>query len=64
MDIVTLLEVLVNGLIEAEDKFLKDPRDFHSLEVSAKASTDAFAAGFLGLVLSGVNKQISVHRTG
>ena len=28
MDIVSLLDVLVNGLIEAEGKFLDNPADF------------------------------------
>ena len=41
MNIVALLEGLVNSLIEAEEKFLKDPMDFRSLEVSAKTSTEA-----------------------
>ena len=50
MDIVTLLKGLVNSLVEAEEKFLADPQDFRTLEVSAKASTEAFAAGFLGEV--------------
>jgi hypothetical protein len=59
MNIVALLEGLVNSLIEAEEKFLKDPMDFRSLEVSAKTYTDAFAAGFLSEVLSSVNKHIS-----
>jgi hypothetical protein len=59
MNIVALLEGLVNSLVEAEERFLKDPMDFRSLEVSAKASTEAFAAGFLGEVLSSVNKHIS-----
>ena len=31
MDIVSLLELLVNGLLEAEDKFLENPKDFYSL---------------------------------
>lgn len=59
MDIVTLLKGLVNSLVEAEEKFLADPQDFRTLEVSAKASTEAFAAGFLGEVLSSVNKHIA-----
>ena len=58
MTIVSLLDLLVNGLIEAEEKFFNNPRDFHSLEKSVKASTEAFAAGFLGEVLSGMNRQI------
>lgn len=59
MNIVALLERLVNSLVEAEERFLINPMDFRSLEVSAKASTEAFAAEFLGEVLSSVNKCIS-----
>lgn len=58
MNIVALLETLVNTLFEAEENFFTNPKDFHSLEMSAKASTEAFAASFLGEVLSSVNKQI------
>ena len=58
MNIVTLLEELVNSLSAAEDIFLENPKDFYSLEKSAKASTEAFAASFLGEVLSSVNKRI------
>ena len=66
MDIVTLLEGLVNALIEAEEKFLNDPKDFYSLEKSVKATTELFSAGFLGAVLSSVNEQIcnSIWRQG
>lgn len=46
MDIVTLLEGLVNGLIEAEEKFLNNPKDFYSLEKSVKSTTESFSAGF------------------
>ena len=42
MDIVALLEVLVKEIIAAEEKFLKNPKDFYSLETSVKASTENF----------------------
>lgn len=58
MDIVSLLELLVNGLIEAEERFLENPKDFYSLEKTVKSTTEAFSAKFLGEVLSSVNKQI------
>lgn len=58
MTIITLLDLLVNALIEAEGNFLNNPKDFHSLEKAVKASADAFAAGFLGEVLSGINERI------
>ena len=51
MDIVALLEVLVKEIIAAEEKFLKNPKDFYSLETSVKASTENFSAGFLSAVL-------------
>ena len=55
MDIVTLLEGLVNGLIEAEEKFLNDPKDFYSLEKSVKATTELFSAGFLTSAADSLN---------
>ncbi len=55
MDIITLLELLVNSIFEAEEKFLNNPADFYSFEKAVKSSTDSFAAGFLGKVLSSVN---------
>lgn len=58
MNIVSLLELLVNGLIEAEEKFFDNPKDFYSLEKAVKSTTESFSAGFLGEVLSSVNKQI------
>ena len=58
MDIVTLLEVLVKGLNEAEENFFENPKDFYSLETSVKSSTEAFAASFLGMAISSINSQI------
>ena len=58
MTIVSLLELLVNGLIEAEEKFFDNPKDFYSLEKAVKSTTESFSAAFLGEVLSSVNKQI------
>ena len=58
MDIITLLEELVKGIIDAEEKFLNDPKDFYSLETAVKSSAEAFSAGFLGTVLTSMNKQI------
>jgi hypothetical protein len=58
MTIITLLDTLVNALIDAEEKFLDNPGDFYSLEKSVKSSTEAFAAGFLGKVLTSINEQI------
>lgn len=58
MNIVTLLEELVNGLIEAEDIFFQNPKDFHSLETAVKATTEVFSAAFLGNVLTSMNQKI------
>ena len=54
MSIVTLLEELVNSLIAAEEKFLNNPKDFHSLETSVKTATEAF----LSNTLSSMNDKI------
>lgn len=59
MDIVALLEVLVKGLLDAENKFFENPKDFSSLERSVKSSTEAFSASFLGEVLSRMNSMLS-----
>ena len=58
MNIVTLLEELVNGLIAAEDSFFQNPKDFYSLEKSVKSTTEAFSAAFLGNVLTSMNEKI------
>lgn len=53
-----LLEVLVKEIIAAEGNFLKNPKDFYSLETSVKSSTDSFSDGFLSMVLSGMNERL------
>ena len=58
MTIVTLLEVLVNTLNEAEEKYFNDPRDFYSLEKAVKTSTEAFAADYLGKILADMDEKI------
>lgn len=58
MNIVSLLEELVNGLISAEDKFFQNPKDFYSLETTVKSTTEAFSAAFLGNVLTSMNQKI------
>lgn len=58
MDIVALLEELVKGIMEAEEIFFENPKDFFSLETAVKSSAEAFSAGFLGTVLSSMNRQI------
>ena len=39
-------------------EFLKNPKDFYSLETSVKASTENFSAGFLSAVLSSMNERL------
>ena len=58
MEIVSLLSLLVNGLIEAEEKFLSDPKDLYSFEKATKTTTDAVAAQFMSVVLSSLDEQI------
>lgn len=58
MDIVALLDLLVKGLFEAEEKFFSNPRDLHSFEVATKTTTDALAAQFISSVLSSMDEQI------
>ena len=59
MNIVTLLEVLVKGLNEAEEKFFENIKDFYSFETAVKGATESFAASYLGTVLSSIDEQIS-----
>ena len=58
MDIVSLLEELVKGILDAEEKFFANPKDFYSLETAVKSCAEAFSAGFLGTVLSSMDKRI------
>lgn len=58
MTIVSLLEVLVNTLNEAEEKYFNNPRDFYSLEKAVKTSTEAFATDFLGKILTDMDGKI------
>ena len=58
MAIVSLLEALVKGILEAEEKFFQDPKDFYGLETSVKHAAETFSAEFLSEVLSSMNQQI------
>lgn len=58
MDIVALLDVLVKEILAAEEKFLKNPKDFYGLETTVKASAESFSADFLGMVLSSMNERL------
>ena len=56
MDIISLLELLVNGLLETEEKFFENPKDIYALEKATKTTTDAVAAMFMSNVLSSMNE--------
>jgi len=58
MDIVALIELLVKEIFEAEENFLQNLKDLYSFENAVKSSTDHFAAGFIGMILSSINKHI------
>lgn len=58
MDIVTLLEGFVKEILAAEEKFLKNPKDFYGLETAVKASAESFSASFLGMVLTSMNERL------
>lgn len=58
MDIVSLLDTLLVSVFSAEQKFFENPKEFSALEASVKSSTEAFAAGFLGAILSEMDQAI------
>lgn len=58
MAIVSLFETLLNDIFSAEQKFLENPKSLDELEISVKSSTEAFAAAFLGEILSGLDQAI------
>ena len=58
MNIIALLETLGNGLLETEEIFFKNPKDFHTLETATKATTDAVAAMFMSNLLSSMDEMI------
>lgn len=58
MDIVSLLDTLLTSVFDAEENFFKNPKEFSNLEATVKSSTEAFAAGFLGAILSEMDQAI------
>lgn len=58
MNIIALLETLVNGLLENEENFFRNPRELYALEKATKATTDAVAAMFISNVLSSMDEKI------
>ena len=55
MNIVSLFDTLLTSIFAAEQSFFENPKNFSELESSVKSSTDTFAAGFLGAILSEMN---------
>ena len=74
MNIVSLFDTLLTSIFDAEQSFFENPKNFSELEASVKSSTDAFAAGFLGAILSEMDQAIrntswrngryTIHRNG
>lgn len=58
MDIISLFDTLLTSIFNAEEDFFKNPKEFSKLEASVKSSTEAFAAGFLGAILSEMDEAI------
>ena len=58
MNIVSLFDTLLTSIFDAEQSFFENPKNFSELEASVKSSTDAFAAGFLGAILSEMDQAI------
>lgn len=58
MDIISLFDTLLTSIFKAEQNFFENPKDFSNLEVAVKSSTDAFAARFLGAILSEMDQSI------
>ena len=58
MDIISLFDTLLTSIFDAEQSFFENPKNFSELESSVKSSTETFAAGFLGAILSEMNQAI------
>ena len=58
MDIIALNKVLVSGLLDAEEEFLKHLDSFSMFEESVRGLTNQMAADFIGLTLSNADSLI------
>lgn len=58
MDIITLIDSCVRGLLQAEENFLEDLNTFPVLEETVSELTRKMAADFLGMVLTNADKLI------
>lgn len=52
MDIITLIQVLVSGLLNAQEEFLEHLDQFSTFEETVNRLTDQVAADFIGLTLT------------
>ncbi len=59
MDIITLIDELVTGLLKGAEDFYSSPKDFYSFESYVKTTTDATAAKFMSGILSDMDKTIA-----
>ena len=58
MDIITLIKVLVSGLLDAEEEFLKHLDTFSMFEESVRGLTNQMATDFIRLTLSNADSLI------
>ena len=56
MDIITLLDDYVTGLLKAEESFIKDLGEFPKLEQTVSDLSQRMAAGFLSMVLTNADE--------
>ena len=58
MDIITLIQVLVSGLLNAQEEFLEHLDQFSTFEETVNRLTDQVAADFIGLTLTAADTLI------
>jgi hypothetical protein len=58
MDIITLVNELVTGLLAAEDKFIDHLQDFPTMEKDVSELTSRTAAEFLSMTLTNADQMI------
>ena len=58
MDIITLIQVLVSGLLNAQEEFLEHLDRFSTFEETVNELTDQVAADFIGLTLTAADTLI------
>ena len=58
MDIITLINTLVSGLLNAEEKFLEHLDSFTTFEETVSSLSNQMAADFIGLALTNADQMI------